>query len=147
MLGPRRGHPRLTVDQAFAEIEQHLQIPQHRRRGHRVHLDIGINVAHQDFGGRASHGYDAIDSDDVAGDCNGHGTHVAGTVGGARYGVAKGVTLVGVRVLCCEGFGTTEQVIAGVDWVTGNAQKPAVANMSLSDVVAIPSFDGARTRR
>ncbi|MCW6010464.1 S8 family peptidase, partial [Micromonospora sp. CPCC 205371] len=64
-------------------------------------------------------------------DCHGHGTHVAGTVGGSAYGVAKGVRLVAVRVLNCEGSGTTEQVVAGIDWVTANAVKPAVANMSL----------------
>ena len=66
-----------------------------------------------------------------ADDCNGHGTHVAGTVGGSTYGVAKGVQLVGVRVLNCPGSGTNAGVIAGVDWVTANAVKPAVANMSL----------------
>ncbi|MCQ7029709.1 S8 family serine peptidase, partial [Escherichia coli] len=64
-------------------------------------------------------------------DCNGHGTHVAGTVGGTTYGVAKGVDLVAVRVLGCDGKGSTSGVIAGVDWVTANAAKPAVANMSL----------------
>ncbi|GIJ79492.1 S8 family serine peptidase [Micromonospora phaseoli] len=109
-------------------------------------LDTGINVDHQDFGGRATHGYDAIDSDHVAEDCHGHGTHVAGTVGGASYGVAKGVNLVGVRVLDCDGYGTTEQVVAGVDWVTANAQQPAVANMSLGDIVAVPSLDEAVNR-
>ena len=64
-------------------------------------------------------------------DCNGHGTHVAGTVGGASYGVAKSVSLVGVRVLDCEGYGLISEIVAGVDWVTRNAAKPAVANMSL----------------
>ena len=69
----------------------------------------------------------------LTGDCNGHGTHVAGTVGGATYGVAKGVRLVAVRVLDCAGSGLTSWVIGGVDWVTGNHQagQPAVANMSL----------------
>ncbi|MEH0938977.1 S8 family serine peptidase [Micromonospora psammae] len=93
-------------------------------------IDTGINIDHQDFGGRASHGFNAVPDGNVA-DCNGHGTHVAGTVGGKAYGVAKDVNLVAVRVLNCEGSGTTEEVIAGVDWVTANAQKPAVANMSL----------------
>jgi subtilisin family serine protease len=95
-------------------------------------IDTGILVEHKEFGGRASSGYDAIDGDNTAIDCNGHGTHVAGTVGGATYGVAKGVSLVAVRVLGCDGSGTTTGVIAGIDWVTANAVKPAVANMSLS---------------
>ncbi|MCG5463546.1 S8 family serine peptidase [Micromonospora sp. MED01] len=94
-------------------------------------VDTGIDINHSDFGGRASYGYDAIDRDNVAQDCHGHGTHVAGTVGGTKYGVAKGVNLVAVRVLDCEGSGTTEEVLAGIDWVTANAQKPAVVNMSL----------------
>ncbi|PWR09535.1 peptidase S8 [Micromonospora acroterricola] len=94
-------------------------------------VDTGIDINHSDFGGRASHGYDAVDQDNVAQDCNGHGTHVAGTVGGTKFGVAKNVNLVAVRVLDCEGSGTTEQVLAGIDWVTANAQKPAVVNMSL----------------
>lgn len=96
-------------------------------------IDTGINVNHTDFGGRAVNGYDAVDGSLPAADCNGHGTHVSGTVGGATYGVAKGVTLVAVRVLDCNGSGTNSQVIAGIDWVTGNhaAGQPAVANMSL----------------
>ncbi|MGC4850777.1 S8 family serine peptidase [Micromonospora sp. DT15] len=94
-------------------------------------VDTGIDISHSDFGGRASNGYDAIERDNVAQDCHGHGTHVAGTVGGTKYGVAKDVSLVAVRVLDCDGAGTTEEVVAGIDWVTANAQKPAVVNMSL----------------
>ncbi|MFI6129932.1 S8 family serine peptidase [Micromonospora sp. NPDC051141] len=94
-------------------------------------IDTGIDIDHEDFGGRASYGYDAVDGDDVAQDCNGHGTHVAGTVGGTKYGVAKDVDLVAVRVLDCDGSGRTDQVLAGIEWVTANAVKPAVANMSL----------------
>ncbi|GIE31642.1 hypothetical protein Ait01nite_046870 [Actinoplanes italicus] len=92
-------------------------------------IDTGILYSHSQFGGRATPGYDAVGSGGV--DCNGHGTHVAGTVGGSTYGVAKAVKLVGVRVLNCSGSGTTAGVIAGVNWVTNNAVKPAVANMSL----------------
>ncbi|GAA4942681.1 S8 family peptidase [Actinoplanes utahensis] len=92
-------------------------------------IDTGILYSHSQFGGRATPGYDAVGSGAV--DCNGHGTHVAGTVGGSTYGVAKAVRLVGVRVLNCSGSGTTAGVIAGVNWVTQNAVKPAVANMSL----------------
>ena len=95
-------------------------------------IDTGIRLTHSQFGGRAISGYDAIDGGS-ADDCNGHGTHVAGTVGGSTYGVAKSVQLVAVRVLNCQGSGTNSQVIAGIDWVTGNhlAGQPAVANMSL----------------
>jgi len=92
-------------------------------------IDTGILTSHADFGGRAVGGYSAFSGGSE--DCNGHGTHVAGTVGGTTWGVAKGVTLVAVRVLDCNGSGTTSGVIAGVDWVTANHAKPAVANMSL----------------
>ena len=83
--------------------------------------------------GRATTGFDAVTSGGNAADCNGHGTHVSGTVGGATYGVAKGVSLVAVRVLGCSGSGSTSGVIAGIDWVTSDhiAGHPAVANMSL----------------
>ena len=82
-------------------------------------IDTGIRFTPREFGGRAVNGFDAVDGGS-ADDCNGHGTHVAGTVGGSTYGVAKGVTLVAVRVLNCSGSGTTAGVIAGIDWVTGN---------------------------
>jgi len=96
-------------------------------------IDTGINTAHNEFGGRAINGYDAVDGSLPAADCHGHGTHVSGTVGGATYGVAKGVTLVAVRVLDCQGSGTNSGVIAGINWVTSDhaAGQPAVANMSL----------------
>ena len=95
-------------------------------------IDTGIRFSHSQFGGRAVTGFDAVNGGS-ADDCNGHGTHVAGTIGGSTYGVAKGVRLVGVRVLSCSGSGTTSGVIAGINWVTGNhaAGTPAVANMSL----------------
>jgi aqualysin 1 len=94
-------------------------------------IDTGIRVSHNEFGGRASSGYDFVDNDSNADDCNGHGTHVAGTVGGNTYGVAKGVSLVAVRVLNCSGSGSTSGVIAGIDWVTSHHTAKAVANMSL----------------
>ena len=93
-------------------------------------IDTGIHFSHSEFGGRAASGFDAVDGGS-ADDCNGHGTHVAGTVGGSTYGVAKSVALVAVRVLGCTGSGSTSGVIAGVDWVTANHASPAVANMSL----------------
>ncbi len=94
-------------------------------------IDTGIYYAHQEFGGRATLGYDSFGGDGA--DCNGHGTHVSGTVGGATYGIAKNVTLKAVRVLDCNGSGSWSGVIAGMDWVTANhvAGTPAVANMSL----------------
>jgi subtilisin family serine protease len=94
-------------------------------------LDTGIRFTHTEFGGRAELGYDAIGDGQNGNDCNGHGTHVAGTVGGRTYGVAKEVTLYSVRVLDCGATGTWSQINAGVDWVRANAIKPAVANMSL----------------
>jgi subtilisin family serine protease len=98
---------------------------------HAYVIDTGIRATHQDFGGRASVGTDTVGDGRNGVDCAGHGTHVAGTIGGTSFGVAKAVTLVAVRVLDCSGSGSWSQVIAGIDWVTANAIKPAVANMSL----------------
>ena len=92
-------------------------------------IDTGIDAGHPDFTGRAQIAFDATGGNGV--DCNGHGTHVAGTIGGATWGVAKNVALRGVRVLDCGGSGTWEAVIAGMDWVTANHAPSAVANMSL----------------
>jgi len=94
-------------------------------------IDTGIQTSHPQFGGRASAVYDAIGDGRNGQDCNGHGTHVAGTVGSSTYGVAKGVYLRAVRVLNCSGSGSNSGVIAGMDWVRSNHIKPAVANMSL----------------
>ncbi|SET80032.1 S8 family peptidase [Stigmatella erecta] len=94
-------------------------------------IDTGIQISHSQFGGRAAVGYDAIGDGQNGNDCQGHGTHVAGTIGSATYGVAKGVKLRAVRVLNCSGSGTNSGVIAGINWVTTNHVKPAVANMSL----------------
>jgi subtilisin family serine protease len=92
-------------------------------------IDTGIRTTHTQFGGRASNVFDALGGNGA--DCNGHGTHVSGIVGGSTYGVAKSALLRGVRVLDCNGSGSTSGVIAGVDWVTNNHINPAVANMSL----------------
>lgn len=115
--------------------------------GVRVYIiDSGIRTAHSQFGGRASHGFDAIDGVLPADDCVGHGTHVAGTVGGKKYGVAKKVSLIAVRVLDCNNMGSTSAIIAGVNWVTLqkrlNPSIPSVANMSLGGP-ASPAMDSA----
>ncbi|MRX28265.1 S8 family peptidase [Kangiella sp. HZ709] len=94
-------------------------------------IDTGVLNSHSDFGGRSFSGIDTVDNDNNSTDCNGHGTHVAGTVAGSTYGVAKGAKIYGVRVLGCNGSGSNSGVIAGIDWVANNHVKPAVANMSL----------------
>ncbi|MEV6238555.1 S8 family peptidase [Lentzea sp. NPDC051838] len=98
---------------------------------HAYVIDTGIRISHGEFGGRASHGWDVFDNDSDASDCNSHGTHVAGTIGGTTYGGAKNVTLHAVRALGCDGKAPDSVVTAGVDWVTRNAIRPAVVNMSL----------------
>jgi len=94
-------------------------------------LDTGINYSHVDYSGRVSPGFDAIGDGLNGDDCDGHGTHVAGTAAGTTWGIAKGADLVSVRVLGCRGGGTVAGVVAGVNWVTANASGPSVANMSL----------------
>ncbi|MDQ1008529.1 subtilisin family serine protease [Streptomyces sp. V4I23] len=120
------------VDQRALPLNQSYTYPDTAGEGVTAYvIDTGVRISHSDFGGRASYGYDAIDNDNTAQDGHGHGTHVAGTVAGSSHGVAKKAKIVGVRVLDNSGSGTTEQVVAGIDWVTQNAVKPAVANMSL----------------
>jgi Subtilase family/Bacterial Ig domain/Peptidase inhibitor I9 len=94
-------------------------------------IDTGIRASHQEFAGRIGNGFTSVNDGNGTNDCHGHGTHVAGTVGGTTYGLAKQVTLHAVRVLSCSGSGSNAGVIAGVDWVTQNHGSPAVANMSL----------------
>ncbi|SDM80307.1 Serine protease, subtilisin family [Streptomyces sp. cf386] len=120
------------IDQADLPLSSSYTYPDSAGSGVTAYIiDTGVRITHSDFGGRASYGYDAVDGDSTAQDGNGHGTHVAGTVAGSTYGVAKDADIVAVRVLDDDGSGTTDGVVAGIDWVTENAQFPAVANMSL----------------
>ncbi|MER6347454.1 S8 family peptidase [Streptomyces sp. NPDC001595] len=99
-------------------------------------IDTGVRITHSQISGRAFNGYDAVDGDTTAQDGNGHGTHVATTIAGSTYGVAKKAKIVAVRVLNNSGSGTTAGVIAGVDWVTANHSGPSVANLSLGGGVS-----------
>ncbi|MFE5078674.1 S8 family peptidase [Streptomyces halstedii] len=105
-------------------------------------LDTGVESAHSEFAGRVGAGYDAIGDGRDGEDCNGHGTHVAGTVAGATYGVAPSASVVPVRVLDCEGSGSWAGVIAGLDWIADHARQPAVVNASLGGP-ASPAVDDA----
>ncbi|WP_425829397.1 S8 family peptidase [Streptomyces fractus] len=120
------------IDQNDLPLDNSYTWPESAGAGVHVYvIDTGIRATHQDFGGRATSGWDFVDNDATAQDGNGHGTHVAGTVAGEQYGVAKKADVVAVRVLDNAGSGTTAQVLAGIDWVTKHAQRPAVANLSL----------------
>jgi len=105
-------------------------------------VDTGIRPDHVEFTGRLLPGFNVIADGNGTNDCAGHGTHVAGTVGGTTWGVAKGVSLIPVRVLDCAGNGAWSGVIAGVDWVANSSLRPAVANMSLGGGVSA-SIDAA----
>jgi len=107
-------------------------------------IDTGIRTTHVEFGGRAFSAFDARSTDNVEGDCHGHGTHVAGIGGGVRFGVAKLVTLYSVRVLGCDGYGRISDVIAGIDWTTAYHLKPAVINMSIGATLSDATNDAIR---
>ncbi|CAM5461097.1 putative Aqualysin-1 [Streptomyces afghaniensis 772] [Streptomyces afghaniensis] len=120
------------VNQPALPLDRSYTSPESAGSGVSVYvIDTGVRTTHRDFGGRASHGWDFVGNDKVASDANGHGTHIAGTVAGRAHGVAKQARVVSVRVLDAAGAGTTARVIAGIDWVTRHAKKPAVANLSL----------------
>ena len=119
------------IDQRDLPLNNTYNYNQTGQGVHAYVIDTGVRGSHQEFSGRMGNGADFVGDGNGTNDCNGHGTHVAGTTGGTTYGVAKQVTLHAVRVLNCQGSGTTSGVIAGVDWVTANSPSPAVANMSL----------------
>ena len=119
------------IDQRDLPLNNTYNYNQTGQGVHAYIIDTGVRATHQQFTGRMGNGFTAINDGNGTNDCNGHGTHVAGTTGGTTYGVAKQVTLHAVRVLSCSGSGSNAGVIAGVDWVTANHASPAVANMSL----------------
>ncbi len=125
------------IDQARLPLNRSYVYPNSAGNAATVYvLDTGVRITHTQIAGRATYGYDAIDGDTLAPDGNGHGTHVATTVAGTTYGVAKATRIVAVRVLDNSGSGTTSGVIAGVDWVTSHRSGPSVANMSLGGSVS-----------
>ena len=103
---------------------------------HAYVVDTGVRSSHREFSGRIGEGFSSVTDGRGAEDCNGHGTHVAGTMAGSKYGIAKDATIHAVRVLDCQGSGSNSGVIGGVEWVAKNAQLPAVANMSLGGGVS-----------
>jgi subtilisin family serine protease len=119
------------VDQDALPLDQSYEYTQSGSGVEAFVLDTGLNTTHQEFEGRVGEGYDFIDDDADPSDCHGHGTHVAGTIGGSTYGLAKDVTIRPVRVLDCQGSGSYAAIIGGIDWVAENAGESAVANMSL----------------
>lgn len=138
MPGPGLLAPRVAQSWGLDRIDQRALPLDHRfvssddGRGATAYImDTGIDYGHSEFGGRAVPGFDAVGDGRDGADCNGHGTHVAGTVAGRDYGVAPAARMVSVRVLNCTGNGTWAQVLAGMDWVAANAVQPAVLNASL----------------
>ncbi len=127
------------IDQRSATLDHNYTYNATGAGVHAYDIDTGITPGHTDFGGRASVGYDSVGDGQNGIDCNGHGTHTAGTIAGTVHGVAKQVTLVGVRVLDCGGSGSSSGIVAGVDWVASHAIHPAVANMSLGSSLGTDS--------
>jgi hypothetical protein len=121
------------IDQAALPLNGTISTSQNGSGVTAYVIDTGVRPDHADFGGRVTSGFTSITDGNGADDCNGHGTHVAGTVAGTAYGVAPAATIVPVRVLSCSGSGSTSGVIAGIDWAVRHHQAgtPAVANMSL----------------
>lgn len=119
------------IDQRFLPLDNEFSPNRNGQGVYAFILDSGIDYRHPEFGGRALFGFDAIGDGRNGQDCHGHGTHVAGTVGGTNVGVAHKVTLVSVRVLGCDNRGSWSGIIAGLDWVAANARQPAVLNASL----------------
>ncbi|MDX3656777.1 S8 family peptidase [Streptomyces sp. ID05-26A] len=135
------------IDQRALPLDNSYTYPAAAAENVRAYvIDTGIRTTHSEFEGRASNGYDFIDDDPIADDCNGHGTHVASTIAGRTFGVAKRAQVVGVKVLGCNGFAEGDSVLDGIDWVTANGVRPAVVNMSLGAQGDNPAQDRAIRR-
>ena len=120
------------IDQAKTKLDKKYTYPSGAGAGATAYvLDTGVRIGHKDFGGRASYGFNAFDGSKKASDGHGHGTHVAGTIAGGKYGVAKKAKVVAVKILKDNGSGTTESAVAGIDWVTKHHKGASVANMSI----------------
>jgi Subtilase family/Peptidase inhibitor I9 len=146
VTGPTSSSGIDRIDQRLFPLNRTFQYTETGEGVHAYVLDTGIRTTHQEFGGRASSDFTAADNDGSE-DCSGHGTHVAGTLGGSNYGIARNVRLHSVRVMDCQGQGNLSNVIAGVTWITAEHNKcrakrrPAVANMSISAETMVPSLD------
>ncbi|HEX6127224.1 MAG TPA: S8 family serine peptidase [Pyrinomonadaceae bacterium] len=133
------------VDQRSMPMDTNFSYTNAGAGSHIYILDTGIRVSHQEFGGRASVAYDALDDGQNGLDCNGHGTHVAGIAAGATYGAAKNAFVHSVRVLPCPGGGQISDLIEGIDWLTANRINPAVANISITAPGTSPAMESAIT--
>lgn len=133
------------VDQRGLPLNTTFDYTQTGGGAHVYIIDSGIRASHQDFGGRASIVFDAVGDGQNGNDCNGHGTHVAGTAVGATYGVAKNAFVYALRVLNCSGQGQISNIVGAVDWITANRINPAVANISITAAGASPSMETAVT--
>ena len=134
------------IDQVDTPLDQSYEYPASAGAGVHVYvLDTGVNLTHNEFTGRTGPGRDIVDGDNSPTDCNGHGTHVAGSAVGTLYGVAKRATVHAVRVLNCQGSGSSAAILAGIDWIRANAVRPAVVNYSIgcNTRCADPTLDSA----